>query len=171
MKILPILLIAALCAVSSASAQVVTVPPGLAPGEPYRLVFVTERGITAHYPLISFYNDFVTSEANTAPALAALGTTWKAIVSNGTTSAAANSETVPSVAAPIPIYRLDGALVAGSYGQFWSGGRGYNGPGVPLHDNPIPLPRAGPSFRTRSGQAPLPMGTEPSTQLNRPGET
>src|SRR5262245_15880494 len=63
----------------SAPAQIVTVPPGLAPGAGYRLVFVTSTTRNGASGSAADYNDFVSAAANAVPALAALGTTWKAV--------------------------------------------------------------------------------------------
>ena len=87
---------------------IVTVPPNLVPGSLYRLVFVT-TDTTSTYPAgISYYNAFVTAEADEVQALAALGATWTVIGSTETVSAITNVD--PSLAGTI--YNLAGQEVA-----------------------------------------------------------
>lgn len=58
---------------------------------------------------ISSYNAFVTGVANTQPALASLGTTWKAIGSTETVDARDNTGTNPDVdGVGVPIFLLTG---------------------------------------------------------------
>lgn len=102
------LLILALHAALSYGA-VFTVPPGLNPGDPYRLVFVTAGHRDALSTNIGDYNSFVDDAANAGGSyLQPLGATWKAIASTESVAALANI----GGANPTPIYRLDGTLVA-----------------------------------------------------------
>jgi len=102
----------------TAGAQIVTVPPDLAPGAGYRLMFVTSGVRNGTSTNVADYNAFVTSAANAVPALAALGTTWAAFVQTATVTAEDNTGTNPQfvMGTPtnigVPIYRLDGARVA-----------------------------------------------------------
>jgi len=89
------------------SAAVITVPPGLAPGSNYRLVFVTSGSRDATSSNILDYDQFVTDQANLNPVLAGLGTTWKVIGSTATVDASDHLTPVGGL-----IYRLDGVLVA-----------------------------------------------------------
>ena len=91
-----------------ADAGIITVPPGLAPGSQYRLVFVTANTYTAASSNIADYNTDVNSEANTIAALAALGTTWTVIGSTESVNAITNI----GADLGIPIYGLDGNQVA-----------------------------------------------------------
>lgn len=94
-------------------------PPGLNPGDQYRLIFITSAGITAKSDNIADYDAFVSEVANASP-LGSLGATWQAIVSTPTVSAADHLG-----ASPVPIYRLDGQEVAaGTTGPqgLWSDG-------------------------------------------------
>jgi hypothetical protein len=115
------------CAISlaaplAASAAPITVPPGLNPGDKYRLVFVTSTKRDATSKNIDDYNTFVNTAANSVSELAALGTTWKAIASTKNTPAAVNTSTdLIYNPGQQPIYRLDGALVANDYWEFWNG--------------------------------------------------
>jgi hypothetical protein len=105
----------------SALAQPVTVPAGLAPGDQYRLAYVTSSVTTLPTNEISYYNQFVTTDANSFPALAALGTTWTAIVSTdgvNAVNASDNTDTNPSVPG-VPIYNLGGSLVAENNSRLW----------------------------------------------------
>jgi hypothetical protein len=106
-------------AVTSAShAEVVLVPADLAPGDPYRLVFVTS-GNFGEGPSndIAAYNAFVDGFGETLIA----GHDWRAIASTNTVDARDNTSTVPGADDPdgIPIYRLDGLRVAASYAALW----------------------------------------------------
>jgi hypothetical protein len=96
---------------------IITVPPGLSPGDTYRLVFVTSMPTAATSPNISDYNTFVSNAANAVPALAALSTTWSAIASTSGVDAAANIGGVSSA----PIFTLGGALVASGTADLWGG--------------------------------------------------
>ena len=97
MRLLPfrnlaVLMFAALGTASRSNAATIiySVPPGLTPGDTYRLVFVTADTITAGVGDIDYYNTFVTNEADAVPALAALGATWTVIGATDAVSAPAN---------------------------------------------------------------------------------
>jgi hypothetical protein len=107
---------------SAAGGTVVLQPPGLNPGDPYRLVFVTSGIQSATSREIADYNTFVQSFADASP-LAPMNQIWKAIGSSMTTDARDNTETNPIQAShmDVPIYRVDGLLVAASNSELWSG--------------------------------------------------
>jgi hypothetical protein len=67
----------------AAPGALIIVPPGLNPGDKYRLVFVTSTTSGAQSSGIGNFNAFVTASAE----LAALGTTWSAIASTPATHA------------------------------------------------------------------------------------
>jgi len=106
----PALLVLAVAAFASRSiaSSITVIPPGLAAGSQYRLVFVTADLYTATSANIATYNNEVNAEANSVGALAALGTTWLAIGSTATVNAIDNIGQDPGV----PIYNLGGQLVA-----------------------------------------------------------
>jgi hypothetical protein len=104
----------------SASAQIVTIPPDLAPGAGYRLVFVTSTTRNATSANAADYNAFVAAAANAVPALAALGTTWTAVAETPGLEARDNTGTNPAVSTGVPFYRLDGLRVADSNAYFWN---------------------------------------------------
>lgn len=104
-----------------AMAAPITVPAGLNPGDQYRLAFVTGTVRDATSTNIADYNNFVTTAANSEPALAALSTTWNAIASTNSINARDNTTTNPFVSAGVPIFRLDGNLVAASNADLWDG--------------------------------------------------
>ena len=89
---------------SQSLAQVTTVPPGLNPGDQYRLAFVTSTTRDATSTDIADYNTFVLGVANSSAALAALSTTWKAIGSTATADARDNTDTCPACT-DVPIFR------------------------------------------------------------------
>ena len=107
--------------VSSAQAAPIAVPPSLNLGDQYRLAFVTSEPITAESPDIVEYNAFVQEVADAVPELAALGATWNAIGSTEEVAARDNTDTNPSIDAGVPIYLLDGSLLASDNGDLWDG--------------------------------------------------
>ena len=114
--------VAAAALVSSAvqAAPIVT-PVGLSSGESYRLVFVTSTATNATSSDINYYNDFVNDLAGLNPILAALGTTWTAIVSTAAVNARDNTATHPTTnGAGAPIYLLDGSTkIADTNADLW----------------------------------------------------
>jgi hypothetical protein len=82
---------------------------------------VTSTTRDAQSANIADYNAFVTTAANSVPALAALGTTWKAIGSTQLTEARDNTGTHPVISVGVPIYLLDGTLIASSNADLWDG--------------------------------------------------
>ena len=111
---------------SAAQAALVVVPPGLNPGDQYRLVFVTDGTRNATSTNINDYNNFVTNQV-TGSALATqlttagfnLGTiTWKAIGSTSATSAKVNTGT-DGTQPDVPIYLIDGNRVANDNADLW----------------------------------------------------
>lgn len=105
-----------LASASSALAIPITIPPGLAPGSTYHLVFVTSSKTTASSPNIADYDLFVSTQAAMAPELAALSTTWRAI---GSTSSV---DAIDHIDVNGPVYRLDGLLVASGEVDLFDGG-------------------------------------------------
>ena len=104
------------------SAAPVTVPSDLSAGDKYRLAFVTNTGIDALSSNIADYNSFVTAVAAGVPELAALGTTWTAIVSTEDDDARDNTETNPFIdGVGVPIYRLDDTRLADDNADLWDG--------------------------------------------------
>ena len=110
---------------SAAQAALVVVPPGLAPGAQYRLVFVTAGTRDGTSDNIDDYNTFVTNQV-TGSALAnalsgaGLTTTWKAIGSTASVAARDNTGTNPS-STGVPIYLIDGNRVANNNADLWDG--------------------------------------------------
>jgi hypothetical protein len=107
--------------VSFANASLVLTPEGLTPGDSYRLVFVTSGTTFASSQSIAYYNSFVTNEANRSPELAGLNVTWTAIASTSIIDARDNTNTNPTIALGMPLFRLDGSLVSSDYLELWSG--------------------------------------------------
>ncbi|TRU30401.1 MAG: PEP-CTERM sorting domain-containing protein [Microcystis aeruginosa Ma_QC_B_20070730_S2] len=120
--------LATLVTAGAAQAALVVVPPGLNPGDQFRLVFVTSGTRDATRSNINDYNTFVTNQV-TGSALATeltnagfnLGTiTWKAIGSTSSVAARDNTGTNPS-STGVPIYLIDGNRVANNNGDLWDG--------------------------------------------------
>lgn len=107
-------------------AQIVTLPPGLAPGAGYRLIFVTSGVRNGASGSAADYDAFAASAANAVPGLAALGTTWKAVVETAAITAQDHTGTNPVVVGGVPtnpgvpFYRLDGQRVAHDNAYFWN---------------------------------------------------
>ena len=99
---------------TSAAAQIITVPPELAPGAQYRLIFVTSTKTVATSPDISYYNGFVQAAADTVPELAALGP-WRAIGSTATVNARDNTDTNYLNSVGLPIYTIGGGTFFHQY--------------------------------------------------------
>lgn len=98
----------------------ITQPGDLAPGDSYRLVFVTSTTRDATSSDIGDYNSFVAGVAAGESGLAALGTTWKAIGSTTSVHAHDNTDSNPAVdGTGVPIYRLDGTRIANNYVDLW----------------------------------------------------
>ncbi|MCP5068885.1 MAG: PEP-CTERM sorting domain-containing protein [bacterium] len=122
------LLLTFLWGAGSAAALVVE-PPGLAPGDPYRLVFVTSQTHDATSKNPADYDAFVTSVANAIPDLAALGTQWRVIGSielvpgpgRVVVDAHDHTDSAPENGG-VPFYRLDGLLVANDNTELWGAG-------------------------------------------------
>jgi hypothetical protein len=113
---------------SAAQAALVVVPPGLNPGDQYRLVFVTAGTRNATSSDINDYNTFVTNQV-TGSALATQLTTagfnpntitWKAIGSTSATSAKVNTGT-DGTQPDVPIYLINGNKVANNNADLWDG--------------------------------------------------
>lgn len=100
----------------------VTVPPGLNPGDSYRLVFVSDGAIDARSDQINDYDSLIALEAAAVPALNVLGTSWRALASTQFASARGHTETDPVVnGTGFPIYGLDGMRIVDDNADFWDG--------------------------------------------------
>jgi hypothetical protein len=120
--------------ISQVHASPITLPPGLNPGDQYRLAFVTSRLWDAHIPIIDEYNFRVSDAALTVPELAALQTVWFAIASTPYVDAYINTDTHPGESG-VPIYNLAGQLIATGNQDLWDGHLlapiGYTEDGIP----------------------------------------
>jgi hypothetical protein len=124
MRLLPIfktilVLTGAVVGIASRSeAGIITLPPGLSPGDKYRLVFDTGGVTVPASSSISYYDTFVSNAANAVPGLATLGATWTVIGSTATVSAVTNTGFSPVT---VGIYGLDGNIVANGTSGLFSG--------------------------------------------------
>ncbi len=101
-----------------AQAGIITTPTDLAPGDQYRLAFVTS-GSRRPSDFIEDYNDFVDGYGDTI-----LPGDWKAIAStfhSDDIQMSARDNTGTQGDAMIPIYNLIGERVADGYGDLWDG--------------------------------------------------
>jgi len=117
-------LLAAALAVVAFSAQLMAqiIPPNLAAGSQYQLIFQTADVTAATNRSISYYNSFVTSEAALNPFLPQ-GVTWHAVGSTVELPSGAfikASDNAPSVPG-IPVYNTEGQLVAPGAQGLYSG--------------------------------------------------
>lgn len=107
---------------STVQAGPITQPADLAPGDEYRLAFVSSADRDGKSADIADYNQFVTNLANAQPELTALGTTWKAIASTASVDARDNTNTNPHDPSDpsVPIYLLDGTTrIANDNTDLW----------------------------------------------------
>ena len=111
-----------LLAINMAHAMPITEPPGLNPDDQYRLAFVTSTTQDATSDVIAKYNQFVDNLANAASSpLEGLDATWTAIASTPTVDARDNTQTNPDSAIGVPIYNLNGEVVAADNADLWDG--------------------------------------------------
>ncbi len=113
------LALATILATGTLPAQSPTQPVGLQPGEPYRILFVTDSTRDATSSDIADYDWFVTADANAAPELTTLNTSWRAVAS--TTALDARVHTGMDAGSGVPIYRPDGIRIADDYDHLFSG--------------------------------------------------
>jgi len=108
-----------LVAIIPVHAAPVTVPVGLAPGDTYRLAFVTRIPTHAESPYIEYYDDFVTSQAdNLTTQVSGQNVRWSALVSTMyNPDAAFNTDT--QVHDGPPIYNTHGDLIATDNDDLW----------------------------------------------------
>lgn len=118
------LLLPGLLVLASQAAASAQLPPAdLTPGEPYRVISVTDAQRDALSTEIADYNAHVAADAAVRPALLVLGTTWTAVCSTETVDARDNTNTDPTPAGStgVPIYSERGVRIADDYDQLWSG--------------------------------------------------
>jgi len=119
-----IVLIVGLLAADSARAALTLIPPGLNPGDQFRVVFVSSGVRNSTSSIIGDYDQFVNNLAISAGINTYFGNavTWQAIVSTqavGITPAIAAISRLPATSPAL--YRIDGALVATSGADLWDG--------------------------------------------------
>ena len=93
--------------------------PNLTPGSQFRYVFVTSGTRNATSTNIADYNTFVNNAASTGSSTSTIPGAWTVIGSTATVNARDNTATTGT--GGVPIYRLDGALVANNYSDLWDG--------------------------------------------------
>ena len=92
------------------------VPPGLEPGDSFRLLFVTSATMTAESSDIADYNAFVQNAASANDSLADFSDRFTALVSTGSVNIKDNSATTGT---GVPIHWLDGDRVADDYADLY----------------------------------------------------
>ena len=93
--------------------------PNLTPGSQFRYVFVTSGLRDATSTNIADYNTFVNNAAIAGSATSNITGPWAVIGSTATANARDNTATTGT--GGVPIYQLDGELVANDYGDLWDG--------------------------------------------------
>lgn len=115
---------------ATVSAQIWPVPPGLNPGDQYRLVFVTSTIYQAVSSDITHYNSLVATRAAANSDLSGFGpsSSWKAIASTASKSALENTSTgsisqvkIYRFASSTGTYKYNLEIVADSYSDLWDG--------------------------------------------------
>ena len=93
-------------------------PPGVMPGDPFRVMFVTSGTRNAMSSNIADYDAFVQGFAP-----AGLSTSWRAIGSTHSVDARDHTGTVPGTdGTGIPLFNMHGELIAESYAHLWGTG-------------------------------------------------
>lgn len=105
--------------VSLVRSQVVRVPDGLERGDQYRLLFLSSARRTAESFNVSDYDEFVQSLADAAPEIGSWGYQWQAVVSSADTDARDRINVNHEVEVGVPIFRIDGLIIAENYSKFW----------------------------------------------------
>ena len=150
-----------LATTSQLGAEVMMQPPGLAPGDRYRLLFVTSESRDALSSNIDDYDNFVQSVADAAPVVGPWGLSWQAWASTPTVDARDHTETHPDLLDSAPVYRIDGELLSANYDGLYVFGPGATsaalnvtelGTTLPLIDDPEFDPLATPVW-TGTGTA------------------
>ena len=114
------MLLAVFFSINFVDAAIIIPPPGLGPGDQYRLIFTTSQRRDATSSDIGVYNDFVQSVADSSPELAALGLEWSAIGRTASVNAMDNTMTnFTDDDLGLPVYRVDGELWAAHYATIW----------------------------------------------------
>jgi hypothetical protein len=120
-RLVAILAAALLVGGAGSSLAANTTPPGLNPGDQYRLIFVTSTTTDATSSNISDYDNFVSGVANGVAELQALGTSWSAVGSTLAVDARDHTNTNNLTDTGVPIYLLNGQLLASNNADLWNG--------------------------------------------------
>ncbi len=117
---LPVAILCFLTPLTCADAQVVR-PNDLGVGDQYRLIFVTSSGRSTTSSAVVDYINFVEEHVDAVPELADLNTTWRPIMSLGSSCATFITDSAPGDYPGVPFYRLDGTRVADDGADLWDG--------------------------------------------------
>jgi hypothetical protein len=93
--------------------------PNLTPGSQFRYVFVTSGTRDATATSLRSYSNFVNDAARAGSQTSGITGTWDVIGSTATINARNSTDTTGT--GGVPIYRVDGVLVANNYGDLWDG--------------------------------------------------
>ncbi len=93
-----------------------------APGDTYRLVFVTSTTTAVTSTEISTYNTFVNTVADSSTTFPDLGdVNWSIVGSTATVAARDNTGTNPGSGTGVPVLRMDGFAIANNNADLWNG--------------------------------------------------
>ncbi len=104
-----------------AFATLMTSLANLAPGERYRVLYVTSSLTTASSSSIDYYNAIVESSASIGTVTSLLGLRWKALASTESVNAQDNTGAVATDISPISVFNTAGQLLATSMADLWDG--------------------------------------------------
>jgi len=106
----------ALAVGSPVQAGFILLPPGLQPGDPFQVAFVTSGTFSAELSDISYYNSVVTNAATAAglDTIDGQAVTWHAIASTAAINALDNALQTA------PVYDLQGQLITATPGGLWT---------------------------------------------------
>ena len=101
--------------------------PKIAPGESFRLMFVTSVSMSAQSSEVGAYNSFVQGKAASNPALKPLQNHFRAMISTPSVSARDNTRTrATDPGASDPLYWVNGDKVADDYADLYDGSWDHN---------------------------------------------
>jgi hypothetical protein len=141
-------------------ATVITTPADLEPGDRYRLMFITAAQEHPMSKFITFYDDFVNSQASASSSSEVAAMNWSAVVATledgldgaNARSVRENTLTRTTDATDVSIYNLQGDRLANDYDDLYDA----------LLLNPIQYDQSGQSLSAYAWTGFLPDGTTPA---------
>lgn len=150
-------LLTATTLIATATAQV---PPGLNPGDSYRILVVTQAMRDATSANIADYDAFVQADVAASP-LASISTNWRALASTPGVEAYAHTETDPNNQG-VPVYLPNGIKITDDYNDLWDGNI-QNAPNITTMGNAPANDRIWTGTSVYWGTAQAPLGNSDPT--------